>query len=90
MLLTQAPGLTQFTASMFTGLRLHKIQVKNRRVGGGFGGKVTRALLCTAGASVAALLTGRQVHVKLERFQDCMMVRARSRRVSNRGCRVVW
>ncbi len=45
-----------------------------RRIGGGYGGKTTRASCVNGAAAVAAYLTGRQVHVQLDRVQDMQMV----------------
>jgi xanthine dehydrogenase molybdopterin-binding subunit B len=49
--------------------------VKVRRTGGGFGGKLTRQIPVSAAAALAAYVTGKQVHVQLDRCQDSVMVR---------------
>ena len=43
--------------------------------GGGYGGKGSRQAPVVAAASLGAYVTGKQVHVQLERVQDCIMVR---------------
>jgi CO/xanthine dehydrogenase Mo-binding subunit len=69
---------------MITGIRAHRIVVNNRRVGGGFGSKITRNLQYVALACVGAVVTGRQVHVQLDRCQDMMMVCVLLHRASTR------
>lgn len=43
------------------GLPLHKVVVRCRRLGGGFGGKATLSKRTAVAAAVGAVLTGRQV-----------------------------
>ena len=57
-----------------TGLPLNRINVINRRAGGGFGGKLSRQLPVCAAAALGALVTGKQVHVQLDRVQDLSIV----------------
>ena len=57
-----------------TGLPGNKVDIVTRRVGGGFGGKLSRMLPVVAAASLGSYVTGRQVHVQLERCQDMIMV----------------
>ncbi len=42
-------------------LPLHKVVVRCRRLGGGFGGKATLAKRTAVAAAVGAVITGRQV-----------------------------
>ena len=71
---TQAPGTCQAAAMAITGLPGNKVDIVTRRVGGGFGGKLSRMLPVVAAASLGSYVTGRQVHVQLERCQDMIMV----------------
>jgi hypothetical protein len=82
----QGPAMTQQVLSQVTGLPQNRITVTTRRSGGGFGGKFTRGSCVNAAAAVGALLTGRQVHVRLDRVQDMVMVRKRCCGYS-RSCR---
>jgi hypothetical protein len=70
----QNPTICQQVVSQVTGLPRNKVTVTTRRIGGGYGGKTTRASCVNGAAAVAAYLTGRQVHVQLDRVQDMQMV----------------
>ena len=48
----------------------HKLTCRTKRVGGGFGGKETRFIPCTAGAAVAARQLNRPVRLALDRHED--------------------
>ena len=50
------------------------INVQCRRTGGGFGGKLTRDIPLSAAAALGAYVTGKTVHVQLDRCQDSIMV----------------
>lgn len=43
----------------------------------GYGGKGSRQLPCAAAAALGAFVTGKQVHVQLERLQDMQMTGGR-------------
>jgi len=74
---TQSPGLCQMIAGNITGLVSNQINIVTRRVGGGYGGKGSRMAPVVAASSLAAYVTGRQVHVQLERCQDFVMTGGR-------------
>ena len=75
--MTQAPGICQYAATSITGLAANRVNVTSRRAGGGFGGKLTRQMPIVAAAALGSFVTGKQVHVQLERCQDLMMTGAR-------------
>ena len=60
---TQGVDTVQLAVSKALGLPLHKVTVRCRRVGGGFGGKVAGQQLVAVAAALAARLSGRQVCV---------------------------
>ena len=74
---TQSPSLDQLTATKVTGLPQGRVVSRNRRSGGGFGGKATRNIPLVASASLAAVVTGCEVHVQLDRGQDLRMTGGR-------------
>jgi len=79
---TQAPSGTQLDVARAVGLPLHAVVCRATRLGGGFGGKETRAGGVAAAAGVAAVLTGRPVRLVLERHVDAAIsggVRGRGR-----------
>jgi hypothetical protein len=67
-----------------TGLPSNHVNVLNRRSGGAFGGKITRMVPVVASATLGAYVTGKQVHVQLDRSQDMIMVRVSAL------CGAVW
>lgn len=67
---TQAPSGTQLDVARAVGLPLHSVVCRATRLGGGFGGKETRAGGVAAAAGVAAFLTKRPVRLVLERHVD--------------------
>jgi xanthine dehydrogenase molybdopterin-binding subunit B len=84
----QAPALCQGIAMAVTGLPSNHVNVLNRRSGGAFGGKITRMVPVVASATLGAYVTGKQVHVQLDRSQDMIMVRVSALR--GVGVGVVW
>lgn len=74
---TQCLAVCQMTASNITGMPANKINLISRRAGGGYGGKGSRQLPLVGAASLGALVTGKQVHVLLERCQDFIMTGGR-------------
>ena len=67
---TQNPASDQGTVASMLGIPASHVQVCVRRLGGGFGGKQTRASLLSGAVSVAAHACGRPVRVSLPREQD--------------------
>ena len=67
---TQAPSGTQLDAARAAALPLHSVVCRATRLGGGFGGKETRAGGVAAAAAVAAVRTKRPVRLVLERHVD--------------------
>jgi xanthine dehydrogenase/oxidase len=67
---TQNPASDQSTASSMLNLPAVNVQVCVRRLGGGFGGKQSRASLLSGATAVAANACGRPVRVCLNRHQD--------------------
>lgn len=52
------------------GIRAHKVVCKTKRLGGGFGGKETRAIIANLAAAVGAYHTGKPVSVVMDRDED--------------------
>ena len=67
---TQAPYGTQLDVARACGLPMHSVVCRATRLGGGFGGKETRAGGVAAAAAVAAFVTKRPVRLVLERHVD--------------------
>jgi len=67
---TQNPTLTQMTVASVLGVGAHRVVVKVKRMGGGFGGKESRSVPLTAAVAVAAKATGRPVRLMLDRDED--------------------
>eukprot|EP00271_Cylindrocystis_brebissonii_P015376 TRINITY_DN3802_c0_g1_i1.p1 TRINITY_DN3802_c0_g1~~TRINITY_DN3802_c0_g1_i1.p1 ORF type:complete len:1384 (-),score=303.69 TRINITY_DN3802_c0_g1_i1:1396-5484(-) len=67
---TQAPTHHQKDVAHLLGLPLHKVVCKVKRIGGGFGGKETRSVLCAQAAAVAAWHLKKPVKIVLDRDTD--------------------
>ncbi|KAK9835884.1 hypothetical protein WJX74_010187 [Apatococcus lobatus] len=70
---TQSPDACQKAVADVLGLPYHNVRVRTRRVGGAFGGKVTRPCQIAAGAALAAWKLGRKVHLAITRDDDLRM-----------------
>jgi xanthine dehydrogenase/oxidase len=67
---TQATGKTQNICAAATGTPYHKVVVRVKRLGGGFGGKETRSIHPASAAAVAAKASNRPVRLTLARDID--------------------
>jgi xanthine dehydrogenase/oxidase len=67
---TQCPDKHQRYISSVLGLPAHKVVVRTKRLGGGFGGKETRAAAVNAAAALPAHLLQRPVRLVLDRDED--------------------
>lgn len=67
---TQAVNKTQMCCASATGLQAHKVVVRMKRMGGGFGGKETRSVFASAAAAVAARTLNLPVRLTLSRSVD--------------------
>ncbi|OHT14122.1 aldehyde oxidase and xanthine dehydrogenase [Tritrichomonas foetus] len=67
---TQAPSTNQVQAARATGLKMKDVDCDTLRIGGGFGGKETRATMQSNMASVAALKHKRPIRIVLDRATD--------------------
>ena len=67
---TQAVNKTQMCCASASGLKAHKVVVRMKRMGGGFGGKETRSVFASAAAAVAARSLNRPVRLTLSRSVD--------------------
>lgn len=67
---TQCPDKHQRYLSHVLGVPEHKIVVKTKRLGGGFGGKETRSAFVNAACGVAAFHTRQPVRLVLDRDED--------------------
>jgi len=67
---TQCYDMVQEAVARVMGLPHNKVQVRVRRLGGAFGGKVTHTCRVAAAAAVAAQATGCQVRLALNRNTD--------------------
>jgi hypothetical protein len=66
----QDPSKHQKFISSVLGIPMHKIVSKTKRLGGGFGGKETRAIPFNCVAAVAAYNSRRAVRLVLDRDED--------------------
>ncbi|KAJ2836866.1 hypothetical protein FBU31_001266 [Coemansia sp. 'formosensis'] len=67
---TQNPTGTQMTVAEVLGVPASRVVCRVKRMGGGFGGKESRATLVTAFAALGAHHTGRSVRITLDRNED--------------------
>lgn len=67
---SQHPSEVQKLVAEVLDIRLHKVTVDMRRMGGGFGGKETQAAQWACLAALAARRTGRAIKLRLPRQQD--------------------
>uniref|UniRef100_A0A0N5B9E6 xanthine dehydrogenase n=1 Tax=Strongyloides papillosus TaxID=174720 RepID=A0A0N5B9E6_STREA len=74
---TQCVNDTQRDVCNALGLPRHKVHVKVKRIGGGFGGKESTSGLIAAPAAVAASILKRPVKLVLERFDDMALTGTR-------------
>ena len=70
---TQGAAAMQSAVAAALGCGLHHVQVRSRRVGGGFGGKEYQQCNALAAAAVAARLAGRPVRMVLSRADDMLL-----------------
>ncbi|VAW01633.1 Xanthine dehydrogenase, molybdenum binding subunit [hydrothermal vent metagenome] len=70
---TQHPSEIQSGVAHILGVSSNLVQVEVRRMGGGFGGKETQALLIAAAAALVANQTGRPAKLCLDRDDDMAM-----------------
>lgn len=64
---------TQVTLASCLGLPQHKVVVRTKRVGGGFGGKESRTVPIAAAVSVAAMKHHRPVRINVDRDVDMLI-----------------
>ena len=69
---TQDPAKHQKMVAEALGICMHKVVCKTKRIGGGFGGKESRAIAVNVAAAVAAWNLGRTVRLCLDRDEDMM------------------
>ncbi|XP_050420003.1 xanthine dehydrogenase isoform X2 [Adelges cooleyi] len=55
----------------------NRVVCKTKRIGGGFGGKETRAFITTAPCAVAAIKTGKPIRCMLDRHEDMLITGGR-------------
>ncbi|XP_033728479.1 xanthine dehydrogenase/oxidase-like [Pecten maximus] len=67
---SQAPTFCQTTASQILGIPRNKIVVRQKRLGGGFGGREYRTPLMFGAAAVAAQRLGKPVRMIMDRARD--------------------
>ncbi|XP_024538449.1 probable aldehyde oxidase 1 [Selaginella moellendorffii] len=73
----QSPDFVQHSVSACLGLPMHNVRVITRRVGGGFGGKGTKACLVASACALAAYKLRRPVRLTLDRNTDMIMMGGR-------------
>jgi len=73
----QDPSGTQLAIASILGVPEHNINVRVRRVGGAFGGKLSRQLPLAAACAIAAAKWGRPVFASNERVADMRMTGGR-------------
>ena len=67
---TQCPDKHQRYIAHVLGIPQHKVVVRTKRLGGGFGGKETRAAWANAAAAIPAYILNRPVRLTLDRDVD--------------------
>ena len=67
---TQAVNKTQMNCAAAIGLPANRVEVKMKRMGGGFGGKETRTVPTACVAAIASRISNRPVKVTLDRNVD--------------------
>eukprot|EP00112_Aurelia_sp_Birch-Aquarium-sp1_P017655 Seg4113.4 transcript_id=Seg4113.4/GoldUCD/mRNA.D3Y31 product="Xanthine dehydrogenase/oxidase" protein_id=Seg4113.4/GoldUCD/D3Y31 len=70
---TQAPCDTQMIVATALGIPYNRVVCKTKRLGGGFGGKETRASFFAALVAVTATKVGKPVRLMLDRDKDMML-----------------
>ncbi len=70
---TQCPDKHHRYIAHCLGIPMHKVVVRTKRLGGGFGGKETRAAFLNAAAAVPAYILRRPVRLVLDRDEDMSM-----------------
>ncbi|KAH7618960.1 putative Xanthine dehydrogenase 1 [Nannochloris sp. 'desiccata'] len=70
---TQCPDKHHRYIAHCLGIPMHKVVVRTKRLGGGFGGKETRAAFLNAAAAVPAYILKRPVRLVLDRDEDMSM-----------------
>jgi len=73
----QDPAFTQTTVSTLLGIQANQVNVKVRRVGGGFGGKLTRQAPLAAACALAAVKLQQPIFAVNERLADMTMTGGR-------------
>ncbi|KAL5217983.1 hypothetical protein ABZP36_018667 [Zizania latifolia] len=74
---TQIPEFTQHTVEKCLGIPFHNVRIITRRVGGGFGGKIMKAMQIATACAVAAFKLRRPVRMYLDRKTDMIMAGGR-------------
>ncbi|XP_068649944.1 indole-3-acetaldehyde oxidase-like isoform X2 [Aristolochia californica] len=74
---TQSPEITQSVVATCLGIPYNNVRVITRRVGGGFGGKATRAITVATACALAAYKLQRPVRTYLDRQTDMIMAGGR-------------
>lgn len=69
----QCPDKHQKYVANVLGLPMSKVVCKTKRIGGGFGGKETRAAFISAAAAIPSYLLNRPVRITLDRDVDMMI-----------------
>ncbi|ODV87780.1 hypothetical protein CANARDRAFT_193636 [[Candida] arabinofermentans NRRL YB-2248] len=70
---SQNPAETQEYGAQVTGVPSHKVVVRVKRLGGGFGGKETRAVQLSSLACIGAKKLKRPVRMQLNRSEDMLI-----------------
>jgi xanthine dehydrogenase/oxidase len=69
---SQALMKTQTTVASALGIPQHKVVVRTKRIGGGFGGKESRTVPIAAAVSIAAFKTHKPVRINIDRDVDML------------------
>ena len=94
---TQCPDKHHRYIAHVLGIPQHKVVVRTKRLGGGFGGKETRAAFVNAAAAIPAYLLRRPVRLVLDRDEDMSMTGHRHpfmatyrAKYTNQGKMIAW
>ncbi|KAJ9518871.1 hypothetical protein QJQ45_026156, partial [Haematococcus lacustris] len=83
---TQMFDHTLFTVAAVLGLPHHKVNIRCRRLGGGFGGKASHATKVAAAAAVAAVAAGVQVRLVADQAADMALFGGRQQAAVRYSC----
>jgi len=74
---TQYPHATKSAIAAVTKLSMSKVEVRCERIGGGYGGKISRGMFTAAAAAAGAILTKRSCRIQMDLNANLSMLGSR-------------